>query len=116
MSTKTSDFGKIKSELVLEPVDGIAGTTSEDFDEVITSEITGLRIENISIIMCDNDSVTHGFLGIVEERLVVIGNTEFSLCLGTSAVDSGGGFGGITTHETGRCFGLVRLSTDIFMV
>ena len=45
VATKTSNLGEVKTELVLEPVDGVAGTAGQDADEVIAGELTGLGIE-----------------------------------------------------------------------
>ena len=46
VTTKTSDFGEVEGELVLEPVDGVAGLAGQDLDERIAGEIAGLWKES----------------------------------------------------------------------
>ena len=43
LATETSDLGEVEGELVLEPVDGIAGLTGENADKVVACEVTSLK-------------------------------------------------------------------------
>ena len=45
VTAKAGDLGEVQTELVLKPVDGITGTTSENTDEIIAGEVTGLENE-----------------------------------------------------------------------
>jgi len=42
MTTKSSNLGKVELELVLQPVDSISGTASQDGDKTIAGEVTSL--------------------------------------------------------------------------
>jgi hypothetical protein len=42
VTAKARDLGEVEAELVLEPVDGIAGAASEDLDEVVACELARL--------------------------------------------------------------------------
>lgn len=43
----------------------------------------------------------HGFLGVLEELFGTVWNAIVLLGLGTSSVDSRGGFGGVAPHKSG---------------
>ena len=43
VSTETCNLREVKGELVLEPVDSVAGAASQDANEVIASEFTSLQ-------------------------------------------------------------------------
>lgn len=45
---------------------------------------------------------THGFLRILEEDPVAVGDAEVLLTLGTRAVDARRGLGRVAAHETNR--------------
>jgi hypothetical protein len=45
VTAKTGDLREVEGELVLEPVHGITRTTSQNTDEIITSEVAGLKKE-----------------------------------------------------------------------
>ena len=42
VTAKSSNLGKIELELVLQPVDSISGTTSQDCDKIVAGEVTSL--------------------------------------------------------------------------
>lgn len=42
MTTKSGNLGKVEFELVLQPVDSIPGTASQDGDKIVTGEVTSL--------------------------------------------------------------------------
>jgi hypothetical protein len=42
VTTETSDLGKIESKLVLQPVNSIARTASEDSNQVVTGKVSSL--------------------------------------------------------------------------
>jgi hypothetical protein len=70
VTAETGDEGEVEVELVLEPVDGVCGATSEDLDEVVACEV-----------FC-------GFLRVFEEDLGVVLNALCELCAGAGAVDT----------------------------
>ena len=39
---ETGNLGKVKTELILQPVDGIARAAGKDTDEIITGKVAGL--------------------------------------------------------------------------
>ena len=43
VATEASDLGEVEGELILEPVNGVAGLTSENADKVIACEVTSLN-------------------------------------------------------------------------
>ena len=45
VTAEAGDLGEVKGELVLEPVDGVAGLAGEDADEVVARELAGLGSE-----------------------------------------------------------------------
>jgi hypothetical protein len=45
VTAEAGDFREVELEFVLEPVHGIAGSTSQDADEIITSEVASLEKE-----------------------------------------------------------------------
>ena len=47
VTAETSDLGEIEAELVLEPVDGVAGAASQNTDEVVAGELACLRQESV---------------------------------------------------------------------
>jgi len=81
VSTETSDEGKIKGELVLEPVDSISRTASKDTDQIVAGEVASR------------------FLGISEEGLSGIRDVEKALAPCSGTVDTGSSLGRVTTHE-----------------
>lgn len=56
--------------------------------------------ERLDTIHVKFEPGTYGFLGILEESLRRIGDTSVLLGLSTSTVDTRGGLGRVTTHET----------------
>jgi hypothetical protein len=42
VTTKSSNLGKVELELVLQPVDSISGTASQDGDKIVAGEVTSL--------------------------------------------------------------------------
>ena len=42
VTAKSSNLGKIELELVLQPVDSISGTASQDGDKIVAGEVTSL--------------------------------------------------------------------------
>lgn len=68
MTTKTSNFRKIKTEFVLQPVDGIARAASEDLDKIVSCKIASLETKGKDKIRMRIRG-TYGFLGVVEESL-----------------------------------------------
>lgn len=42
VATKPGNFGKVELELVLQPVDSISGTASQDGDKIVAGEVTSL--------------------------------------------------------------------------
>lgn len=55
VSTETSDEGKIKGELVLEPVDSISRTASKDTDQIVAGEVASLYIYCQTSLSGDED-------------------------------------------------------------
>ena len=102
VTTKTSNLGEVEAELVYEPVDGVTGAASEDTDEVVAGEVTGLSREGLRGFTRSGWATTHGFLGVRKEDVVVIRDTELLLAAGAGTVDTRGGLGGVSTHETGE--------------
>ena len=42
MPTKSSNLGKVELEFVLQPIDSISGTASQDGDQIVAGEVTSL--------------------------------------------------------------------------
>ena len=42
VTTKSSDLGKVELELVLQPIDSVSRTASQDSDKIIAGEVTSL--------------------------------------------------------------------------
>jgi len=42
VTAKSRNLGKVELELVLQPVDGISGTASQDGDKIVAGEVTSL--------------------------------------------------------------------------
>ena len=42
VTAKSCNLGKVEFELVLQPVDSISGTASQDGDKIVASEVTSL--------------------------------------------------------------------------
>ena len=42
VTAKSSNLGKVELELVLQPVDSISGTASQDGDKIVAGEVTSL--------------------------------------------------------------------------
>ena len=80
-SPKTRDEGQIEIENILQPFHSGCGLVCEDFDEIRASLVTG------------------GFDGIIVEGLDAVLDAEVDLCAGESAIDSGGGLGGVAPEE-----------------
>jgi len=47
VTTKSSNLGKVELELVLQPVDSISGTASQDGDKIVAGEVTSLRTDSV---------------------------------------------------------------------
>ena len=45
VTAEAGDLGEVEGELVLEPVDGVAGLAGEDSDEVVARELASLHSE-----------------------------------------------------------------------
>ena len=45
MAAKTRDLGEVEGELVLEPIDGVAGLAGEDSNEIVARELASLVSE-----------------------------------------------------------------------
>jgi hypothetical protein len=52
VATKSSNLGKVEVEFVLQPVDSIPGTASQDGDKVVTSKVTSLRNGLVTKTVC----------------------------------------------------------------
>ena len=42
MTTKSGNLGKVELEFVLQPVDSVPGTASQDGDKIVAGEVTSL--------------------------------------------------------------------------
>lgn len=47
VSSETRDLGEVETELGLEPVNGVTRASSEDFNEIVTSEIASLVLRSM---------------------------------------------------------------------
>ena len=48
VTTKPGNLGKVQLELVLQPVNGVSGTASQDGNEVVAGEVTSLRTDLVT--------------------------------------------------------------------
>ena len=99
MSAEAGNLGKVEAELVVQPVHGITRPTGEDANKVVSCEFTSLARRNETTLVTKANKSAYGSLGVLEENFGVVGNPCLLLGLCTCAVDAGGSFGGVTTHE-----------------
>lgn len=102
--TETRHLGEIELELLLQPVDGIAGAVSKDVDKVVSCKVAGLRLEGKRYEAADRsrDIMTHRFLRVLEEDLCRVWDSQLLLGRGSRTVDTRGSLGRVTAHKAAK--------------
>lgn len=72
MSTETSNLGKVETELVLQPVDGVTGATSENVDEIISRKLSGLCITVMSVTEGILDRLEHTDFLVSSKKILAL--------------------------------------------
>jgi hypothetical protein len=70
MAAQPRYFGELQAERVLNPIDGRSRFTSQNFNQIVSCQIAGLRTS--LAVRVGEIHATYGFLGIVKEELVGI--------------------------------------------